>query len=152
MFMRPFQKVILVFLFFPTLLAAQQGSSGNAPGAQGQGAPCLAGIRMPGCPEPADQQTTEQNQNADLMTMNPQNFLQAIVATTQAQARARAELHADTYAHGQKGPWMLMFHANVLCRSAAIQPAGRRQALLDKLAHAHGAAQVGPGFSRCVRC
>ena len=111
--MRPFQKVILVFLFFPTLLAAQQGSSGNAPGAQGQGAPCLAGMRMPGCPEPADQQTTEQNQNADLMTMNPQNFVQTIVAHTSSGTSTEPTSTPVPMLMAMKGSWMLMFHANV---------------------------------------
>jgi hypothetical protein len=55
--MRLFRNIALSVLFFPALAAAQQG------GGQ-QGAPCMPGMKMPGCPDTSGQQAGDQQSSA----------------------------------------------------------------------------------------
>jgi hypothetical protein len=103
---RSFHAVMLALLFFPALAAAQQD------GGQ-QGSPCMPGMRMPGCPEPANDKSAQPKQVADLMTMNPQNFLQTIVSHTTSGTSAEPISTPTPMLMTMKGNWMVMFHANV---------------------------------------
>ena len=54
--MRRFSVLIPALLIFPGLAAARQGGN-PAPAGQGTpGAPCMPGMRMPGCPDTSPQQ------------------------------------------------------------------------------------------------
>ena len=55
--MRLFRNIVLSVLCFPALVAAQQG------GGQ-QGAPCMPGMKMPGCPDTPGQQAGDQQSSA----------------------------------------------------------------------------------------
>ncbi len=61
--MRLFRDIALLVLFFPALVAAQQG------GGQ-QGSPCMPGMQMPGCPESSGQQASDQ-QSGNEITAKP---------------------------------------------------------------------------------
>jgi hypothetical protein len=56
--MRLFRNIVLSVLCFPALVAAQQG------GGQ-QGAPCMPGMKMPGCPDTSGQQPGDQQSSAE---------------------------------------------------------------------------------------
>jgi hypothetical protein len=113
--------MVLTILMFPVFVIAQQGAAADqAPGAQGtptpQGAPpspCMPGMRMPGCPEPAAGESTQHTQRADLMTMTPHSFLQAIVRHTTSGTSAEPISTPAPMLMTTKGKWLLMFHANV---------------------------------------
>src|SRR5579862_1645918 len=98
--MKLFATVLLVLLS-PVPGAAQQGGGQD-------GSPCMPGMSMPGCPESA-----EQKQGDDLMTMHPQNFLQAVVAHAASGTSAEPISTPAPMLMAMKGRWMLMFHANV---------------------------------------
>ena len=103
--------VVLCLVFLPMLAAAQQ-SEAQQGGAQQQGQtpPCMPGMHMPGCPEP---ESPPQNGVAALMTMQPQNFLQAIVSHTTSGTSAEPVSTPTPMLMTHKGAWTLMFHANV---------------------------------------
>src|SRR3984957_10896381 len=92
--MRLFSGLLLTILLFPAMVLAQQG---NPP----QGSPCMPGMSMPGC------------EGADLMTMEPKNFLQEIVRHTTSGTGAEPISTPAPMLMTRKGRWMLMFHANV---------------------------------------
>jgi hypothetical protein len=98
------RSIVFCVVLFTMLAAAQQS------GAQQQGSPCMPGMQMPGCPEPA---SAQQNSGAGLMTMQPQNFLQAIVGHTASGTDAEPVSTPAPMLMTRKGAWMLMFHANV---------------------------------------
>jgi hypothetical protein len=62
-FMRLFSGLLPTILLFPAMALVQQGNPQ-------QGAPCMPGMSMPG------------SEGADLMTMQPHDFLQEIVRHT----------------------------------------------------------------------
>src|SRR5579862_5799913 len=98
-------RSIMVCVALLSLLAAAQQS-----GAQQQGSPCMPGMQMPGCPEPA---SAQENSGAGLMTMQPQNFLHAIASHTASGTDAEPVSTPAPMLMTRKGAWMLMFHANV---------------------------------------
>lgn len=128
--MRIFRSVVLSILFFPALAVAQQG------GGQ-QGSPCMPGMRMRGCPDPSGQQpgnqqsgggqsgqqgtdnagTTEMKMGkTGLMSMHgmqPRTFLQAIAHHATSGTSAEPNSTPAPMLMTNRGPWMLMFHANV---------------------------------------
>jgi len=107
--MKRIRFVILCVVLFPMLAAAQQSGT-QQPDAPPQSPQCMPGMRMPGCPEPA---SAQQNGAAGLMTMQPQNFLQAIVSHTTSGTSAEPASTPTPMLMIRKGAWMLMFHANV---------------------------------------
>ena len=92
--MKLFRKLLLTIFLFPAMAIAQQGNPR-------QGQPCMPGMNMPGC------------KGADLMTMQPQNFLQEIVRHTTSGTGAEPISTPAPMLMTRKGRWMLMFHANV---------------------------------------
>jgi hypothetical protein len=92
--MKLFRKLLLTIFLFPAMAVAQQGNPR-------QGQPCMPGMNMPGC------------EGADLMTMQPQNFLQEIVSHTASGTGAEPISTPAPMLMTRKGRWMLMFHANV---------------------------------------
>lgn len=126
-----------------TPVAAQQ-SNGPA------GSNCMPGMQMPGCPDTSSQQSGDQpaqlKTGADLMTMNPQTLLQAIVQHAGSGTSAEPDSTPTPMLMTVKRNWMLMFHANVFI--ADIQETSSRGA--DKLFSTNwlmGMAQhkAGPG-------
>lgn len=86
---------------------------GVAAGQQDDGqSPCMPGMQMPGCPAPISE-ATKQNQRSNLMTMRPENFLQAIVSHTTSGTSAEPISTPGPMLMTMKRGWMLMFHANV---------------------------------------
>jgi hypothetical protein len=100
---------VLWFVLFPCLVAAQESRAQQGT-TQQAGAPCMPGMQMPGCPPP---QSAQQNGAAALMTMQPQDFLQAIVSHTTSGTDAEPASTPAPMLMTRKGTWMLMFHANV---------------------------------------
>src|ERR1700681_4885253 len=124
-----FYGAVLSLLFFPGLAAAQQGDQ--------QGSPCMPGMRMPGCPEPSGQQTGHQQSSSgqsaqsgggnggtngmqmgktglmSMQGMQPQTFLQEISHHGSSGTSAEPNSTRIPMLMTNKGPWMLMFHANV---------------------------------------
>lgn len=103
--MNRFSLVIVVFLLFPALAAAQQ--SGNRGGTE-----CMPGMAMPGCPVSGGQQSSQQKQGG-LMTMHPQNLLQAITGHAASGTGVEPASTPTPMLMTKRGSWMLMFHANV---------------------------------------
>jgi len=101
---------VLLLLFFPVLSVARQ-SGGQQAGPQAS--PCMAGMRMPGCPEPAAGESAPSEQGGDLMTMQPENFLQAIVSHTTSGTDAEPISTPAPMLMTMRRHWTLMFHANV---------------------------------------
>jgi hypothetical protein len=90
--MTPFRTLLLAIFLLPSMAVAQQGSP---PERQ----PCMPGMNMPGC--------------SDLMTMQPQNFLQEIVRHTGSGTSAEPISTPVPMLMTRKNRWMLMFHANL---------------------------------------
>src|ERR1700730_18168568 len=159
--MRLSRNTVLLVLIFPALVAAQQG------GGQ-QGSPCMPGMQMPGCPEPGEQAGDQQSgggQSAQqsghkgmpgmkmgktglmsMQGMQPQTFLQAIAHHATSGTSAEPNSTPAPMLMANRGPWMLMFHANVFVTD--IQQSSPRGG--DKLFSTNwlmGMAQreVGPG-------
>jgi hypothetical protein len=65
-------------------------------------------MQMPGCPSNIPEQKTD----ASLMTLQPQNFLEAIMAHTTSGTSAEPVSTPTPMLMMMKGPWMLMFHGN----------------------------------------
>ena len=104
---RHLSVIALVLLIFPALAGGQQGGGNQAPGAQGApGMPCMPGMRMPGCPE------TLQADSTGLMNMHPSTFLQKIVSHTGSGTSAEPISTPAPMLMKVRGPWMFMFHAN----------------------------------------
>lgn len=100
-------------MFFPALAVAQQSDGNQTLSAQATAPmPCMAGMRMPGCPEPSGDQSAQPKPGADLMTMSPQNFLQAIVSHTGSGTSAEPISTPTPMLMTMKGKWTVMFHAN----------------------------------------
>ena len=126
--MRLFRDIALLVLFFPALVAAQQG------GGQ-QGSPCMPGMQMPGCPEYGQQASDQQSGNGSparqsgnagmrgmqmgktglmgMQGMQPQTFLQAIVHHATSGTSTEPNSTPTPMLMANRDPWMLMFHANV---------------------------------------
>jgi hypothetical protein len=124
-----FRKIVLSVLFFPALVAAQQ-SNGQ------QGTPCMPGMRMPGCPDTSGQQAGDQQSSSgqpaqqsggnegttgmkmgktglmSMQGMQPQTFLQAIAHHATSGTSAEPNSTPTPMLMANKGPWMIMFHAN----------------------------------------
>ncbi len=124
-----FLSVALPLLFFPELAPAQQDGQ--------QASPCMAGMRMPGCPEPTGPQLGDQESSSgqsaqqdggpegttgmqmgktgpmSMQGMQPQTFLQAIAHHGSSGTSAEPNSTPAPMLMTNKGPWMLMFHANV---------------------------------------
>jgi hypothetical protein len=124
-----FRSALLSLLFFPALAGAQQGDQ--------QGSPCMPGMPMPGCPEPSGQQAGDQQSSSGqsaqqdggtegttgmqmgktgLMSMHgmqSQTFLQEIAHHGSSGTSAEPNSIPTPMLMTNKGPWMLMFHANV---------------------------------------
>ena len=98
-----FARVVLLFLLVPAVVGAQQKKNQDT-------SPCMAGMRMPGCPEPNKQSNP---QSGDLMSMHPETFLQYIVSRTTSGTSAEPISTPAPMLMTMKGSWMLMFHANV---------------------------------------
>lgn len=95
--------VVLMFLLLPLPVAAQQSN-------HQQTAPCMPGMEMED--GRACDAGTSTNARA-LMTMQPQNFLQTIVSHTTSGTSAEPISTPTPMLMTMKGPWTLMFHANV---------------------------------------
>src|SRR3984893_16326461 len=121
--MRPYRNIVLLVLIFPALVAAQQG------GGQ-QGSPCMPGIQMPGCPDSGQQagggQSAQQSGHGgmpgmqmgktglmSMQGMQPQTFLQAIAHHATSGTSTEPNSTPTPMLMANKGPWMIMFHANV---------------------------------------
>lgn len=91
--MKLFRWFLVLIFVCPGAAFAQQA------GPQRQ--PCMPGMNMPGCDE------------SGLMTMQPPNFLQEIVAHAGSGTSAQPISTPAPMLMGRKGNWMLMFHANV---------------------------------------
>jgi len=120
---RLFHSMMVSLLFFPAIAAAQQGSDQ-------QGSPCMPGMSMPGCPNSTAQQAADgqsvpqgatdqepvmQMGKTGLMSMQgmePQTFLQEIAHHASSGTSAEPNSTPTPMLMTQKGPWMLMFHAN----------------------------------------
>jgi hypothetical protein len=82
----------------------QEGGGSQAPDAPAM--PCMAGMRMPGCPEtPASGET-------GLMSMQPATFLQTIASHTGSGTSAEPASTRAPMLMKMRGSWMLMFHGN----------------------------------------
>ncbi len=119
--MKMVSVIALAFLFSPVVAAAQQSSSdaemqGMQMGSQStdqkskkkkpedmQGMPGMDQKQMPGM----------QMDEKGLMSMHPENFLQEIVHHGTAGSSAEPNSTPTPMLMTKKGPWMLMFHANV---------------------------------------
>jgi hypothetical protein len=128
--MRLLRRIVLSVLFFPALAAAQQTRGA-------QGSPCMPGMRMPGCAEPSDQQSGNQQpaggqstlQDAapeevpvmqmgktglmSMTSMQPRTFLQTVSRHVASGTGVEPNSTPTPMLMAQRGPWMLMFHANV---------------------------------------
>jgi hypothetical protein len=102
--MKCFSLVFVTFLVFPALAAAQQKDDRGAP-------ECMPGMAMPGCPESGAQGSVQQK-HGDLMTMEPQNFLQAIVGHTTSGTSVEPASTPTPMLMAQPGSWRFMFHAS----------------------------------------
>ena len=111
--------IVLLFLFLPALAVAQQGAGQQEP-------PCMPGMSMPGCPGSTAQQSAQPAGNDEapgmqmgktglmsMQGMEPQTFLQAIAHHAASGTSAEPDSTPTPMLMTQKGPWMLMFHANV---------------------------------------
>jgi len=122
------RSAVLSLLFFPVLATAQQDDQ--------QGSPCMPGMQMPGCPEPSGQQASDQHSSSgqsaqqdsgtegitgmqmgktglmSMQGMQPQTFLQAIAHHASSGTSAEPNSTPTPMLMTNKGPWMLMFHAN----------------------------------------
>ena len=96
--------LILAFLAWLAIAAAQQ--NGDAGAQNPSGAPCMPGMRMPGCPEPAQADSTA------LMNMEPSSFLQKIASHTESGTSAEPISTPIPMLMKKAGSWMFMFHAN----------------------------------------
>ena len=120
-------RTLLLALLFPIVVAAQQSDQQN----------CMPGMAMPGCPESSGQQASDQQSNSGqsaqrrggseettgmkmgktgLMSMQgiqPQTFLQAVAHHSSSGTSAGPNSTPIPMLMINKGPWMLMFHANV---------------------------------------
>jgi len=85
----------VLLLISPTLAAAQGGSQ--------QAPPSMPGMSMP---------SSDQVPGAASMNMQPQNFLEAIMAHTSSGTSAEPDSTPAPMLMSMRGPWMLMFHAN----------------------------------------
>ena len=90
-----------IFLF--SISASAQQSANQ------QGSPCMPGMSMPGCPESSGEQSDQQ---AGLISMHPQDFLDSIVAHTTSGTSAEPDSTPVPMLMTMKRSWMLMFHAN----------------------------------------
>jgi hypothetical protein len=105
--------VLLTMMFFPALTVAQQSDGNQTPSVQATPPmPCMAGMRVPGCSEPSGDESAQPKPGADLMTMSPQNFLQAIVSHTGSGTSAEPISTPTPMLMTMKGKWSVMFHAN----------------------------------------
>lgn len=95
--------VAISIFFFSILASARQQST--------QGSECMPGMLMPGCPTPSSQPSNQQPSR--LMSMQPQDFLQSIVAHTSSGTSAEPNSTPVSMLMKMNGRWMLMFHANV---------------------------------------
>jgi len=124
-----FRSLVLSLLFFPVPAAAQQDGQ--------QRSPCMSGMRMPGCPEPSGPQAGDQQSSngqsaqqgggnggtkgmqmgkagpMSMQGMQPQTFLQAIAHHASSGTSAEPNSTPTPMLMTNKGPWMIMFHANV---------------------------------------
>ena len=71
---------------------------------------CMAGMKMPGCPEPKTQAVQH---DSDSMTTQPGNFVQYILSHTGSGTSAEPVSTPVPMLMTMKGSWMFMFHANV---------------------------------------
>lgn len=102
--MKRLSSVVFVLLALPALTAAQQSDDHK-------GSKCMPGMVMPGCPESGAQQSARQEPGS-LMTMHPENFLQAIVGHTTSGTSVEPVATPTPMLMARQGSWMLMFHAN----------------------------------------
>src|ERR1700676_1070158 len=128
--MKLFLEIVFLILLFPALVAAQQGGGH-------QGSPCMPGMQMPGCPESSGQEAGDQQSSGaqsakqgsgnqgmagmqmvktglmSMQGMQPQTFLQAIAHHAASGTNTEPNSTPTPMLMANKGPWMLMFHANV---------------------------------------
>lgn len=71
---------------------------------------CMMDMKMPGCPET---KTQAMQSGTDQMNMQPENFLQSILSHTGSGTSAEPRSTPTPMLMTMKGPWTLMFHANV---------------------------------------
>ena len=71
----------------------------------------MPGMKMPGCPDPDDEHPAQRG--GALITMHPENFLQAIVSHATSGTSAEPITTPAPMLMTRKGAWTLMFHANV---------------------------------------
>jgi hypothetical protein len=96
--------LILAFLAWPAIAAAQQ--NGGAGPQNPSGVPCMPGMRMPGCPEPA------QTDGTAPINMEPETFRQKIASHTESGTSAEPISTPIPMLMKKAGSWMLMFHAS----------------------------------------
>ena len=104
--MNSFRTAVLLLFLLPSFATAQQGQ-------EQQKSPCMPGMSMPGCPEPAGDQSTPQAQGANLMSMMPpRNLIETITRHTTSGTSLEPTSVPASMLMTMKGHWMLMFHAN----------------------------------------
>jgi len=97
----------LLLLISPLFAAAQEAGQ--------QAPPSMPGMSMP---------SSDQEPGAARMSMQPQNFLEAIEAHTSSGTSAEPDSTPAPMLMTMKGSWMLMFHANVFITD--VQESSRR--------------------------
>src|SRR5713101_7300838 len=90
-------RLFLILLFFRAVAFAQKNDQQEG---QHRAQPCMPGMNMPGC------------EGADLMVMQAQNLVQAIVRHTTSSTSMEPISTPAPMLMARKGRWMLMFHAN----------------------------------------
>ena len=105
-------SVVIALAAMSTLAAHAQEppTSGDAKEAADQQQTCMAGMKMPGCPETGAQAMRHES---DSMTMQAENFIQSILNHTGSGTSAQPISTPSPMLMTMKGSWMLMFHANV---------------------------------------
>ena len=114
---RSVRWVLLCVLFVglvPAVATAQQDGAATLQSSQGsapeQSPQCMPGMPMPGCPAATSAQATGA---VALTMMQPEDFLQAIVAHTTSGTSAEPVSTPTPMLMTRKDGWAFMFHANV---------------------------------------
>jgi len=102
---RRFVGWALLLLISPVLAAAQGGGQ--------QGSPSMPSMSMPASPDPGGPASSDPEPGASVMSMQPQDFLEAITAHTSSGTSVEPDSTPAPMLMTMKGSWMPMFHANV---------------------------------------
>jgi hypothetical protein len=96
---------------FAGLLGPPSAAAQQPPQQQGPPTNCMPGMKMPGCPDDTAPSTSAQH-GTGLMTMRPQNLLQAIVSHAGSGTSLEPMATQTPMLMRQQRGWMLMLHGN----------------------------------------